>query len=168
MGKKITVDSATLINKGLEILEAMYLFGVTADKIKVIIHPESIIHSMVEFVDGAVIAQLSITDMRVPIQYALLYPERLKNSLLGLDFYKVKQLNFEKPDFGKFPCLALAYRAAYAGGTMPAVLNAANEVSVDAFLKNDLSFVAIPKVIEKAMDRHQNKQETVKLVEKYK
>lgn len=182
MGKKITVDSATLINKGLEILEAMYLFGVTADKIKVIIHPESIIHSMVEFVDGAVIAQLSVTDMHVPIQYALLYPERLKNSLLGIDFYKVKQLNFEKPDFVKFPCLALAYRAADAGGTMPAVLNAANEVSVDAFLKNDLSFVAIPKVIEKAMDRHQNKpapdlgdileadkwarQETVKLIER--
>ncbi len=157
MGEKITVDSATLVNKGLEILEAMYLFGVTADKIKVIIHPESIIHSMVEFVDGSIIAQLSVTDMRVPIQYALLYPERLQNNLRGVDFCKLRQLNFEKPDFRKFPCLALAYRAAYAGGTVPCVLNAANEVSVEAFLKRNLRFASIPKVIEKVLDCHQNK-----------
>ncbi len=184
MGEKITVDSATLLNKGLEILEAMYLFGVTADKIKVVIHPESIIHSMVEFVDGTVIAQLSVTDMRVPIQYALLYPERLSSNRAGIDFFKLRQLNFEKPDFRKFPCLSLAYRAAYAAGTMPAVLNAANEVSVGAFLRSDLTFVAIPKVIEKVMDCHQNKpapdlgdildadkwarQEAVKVMGKYK
>jgi len=135
----------------------MYLFGVTADKIKVIVHPESIIHSMVEFVDGTVIAQLSVTDMRVPIQYALLYPERLPSNFAGIDFFKLRQLNFEKPDFRKFPCLSLAYRAAYSAGTMPAVLNAANEVSVGAFLSSGLTFVAIPKVIEKVMDRHQNK-----------
>lgn len=157
MGEKITVDSATLVNKGLEILEAMYLFGVTADKIKVLIHPESIIHSMVEFVDGSIIAQLSVTDMRVPIQYALSYPERLQNKLRGIDFCKLRQLNFEKPDFRKFPCLALAYRAAYAGGTMPCVLNAANEVSVEAFLKRNLSFVFIPKIIEKVLENHRNK-----------
>lgn len=157
MGAKISVDSASLMNKGLEILEAMYLFGVSADKIKIIIHPESIIHSMVEYIDGSVIAQLSVTDMRIPIQYALLYPQRLKNNLSGIDFFKLKRLNFEKPDFAKFPCLALAYKVAYEGGTAPAVLNAANEVSVNEFLKGKLSFTSIPIVIENVLGRRHKK-----------
>jgi len=158
MGRKITVDSATLMNKGLELLEAMYLFGVGPEKIKILIHPESIVHSMVEYVDGSVIAQLSVTDMRIPIQYALSYPERLPApaALKALDFYRLKALNFEKPDFGKFPCLELAYQAAYEGGTAPCVLNAANEVSVNEFLKKRLRFTFIPLVIEKTLARHRN------------
>lgn len=156
MGRKITVDSATLMNKGLELLEAMYLFGVGPEKIKILIHPESVIHSMVEYVDGSVIAQLSVTDMRIPIQYALSYPQRLPAAFKALDFYRLKQLNFEKPDFGKFPCLELAYRAAYDGGTAPCVLNAANEVSVSEFLKRRLRFTFIPLVIEKVLTRHRN------------
>jgi len=154
MGKKITVDSATMMNKGLEVLEAMYLFGVAADKIKVVIHPEAIIHSMVEFIDGIILAQLSVTDMRIPIQYALSYPERLPSQLKRLDFAELKSLSFAKADFEKFPCLALAYRAAQAGGTMPCVLNAANEESVGAFLKKKLDFISIPKAIEQVMNSH--------------
>ena len=157
MGKKITVDSANLMNKGLEVLEAMYLFNVGSDKIKVLIHPEAVIHSMVEFIDGAVLAQLSVTDMRIPIQYALTYPERLSNSLPSIDFCKLKRLNFQKPDFKRFPCLELAYRAARELGTSPCVLNAANEVSVDEFLKSRLNFVSIPKVIDKVLQKHHNK-----------
>lgn len=157
MGAKISVDSASLMNKGLEILETMYLFGVSADKIKIIIHPESIIHSMVEYIDGSIIAQLSVTDMRIPIQYALSYPQRLKNNLSGIDFFKLKRLNFEKPDFAKFPCLALAYKVAYEGGTAPAVLNAANEVSVNEFLKGKLRFISIPIVIENVLGRRHKK-----------
>ena len=156
MGKKITVDSATLMNKGLELLEAMFLFDVPLGKIKIIIHPEAIIHSMVEFVDGVVMAQLSVTDMRIPIQYALTYPERVANSFPALDFYKLKGLHFEKPDLYRFPCLGLASRAARELGTMPAVLNAANEVSVEGFLKGRLDFISIPRIIEKAIDRHKN------------
>lgn len=156
MGKKISVDSATLMNKGLELLEAMYLFNIRPEKIKIIIHPESIIHSMVEYIDGTVIAQLSITDMRIPIQYALSYPRRLSANLPKIDFYRLRQLNFKRPDFHKFPCLGFAYRAAYDGGTMPCVLNAANEVSVNEFLKRRLDFVSIPKVIEKVLHRHNN------------
>ncbi|MFA5410533.1 MAG: 1-deoxy-D-xylulose-5-phosphate reductoisomerase [Candidatus Omnitrophota bacterium] len=154
MGKKISVDSANLMNKGLEVLEAMYLFNLPADKIKVLIHPEAIIHSMVEFMDGVVMAQLSATDMRIPIQYALTYPERLSNSLPSIDFYKLKALNFQKPDFKKFPCLGLAYRAAGEAGTMPCVLNAANEVSVEGFLRGGLAFVSIPGVIARVLDAH--------------
>lgn len=154
MGKKISVDSATLMNKGLELIEAIYLFGLTPDKIKILIHPEAIIHSMVEFVDGVVMAQLSATDMRIPIQYALTYPNRLGNTLPAVDFYRLKSFNFEKPDFKKFPCLSLAYRAAEEGGTVPCVLNAANEVSVAEFLKERLPFIAIPRVIEKVMAAH--------------
>jgi 1-deoxy-D-xylulose-5-phosphate reductoisomerase len=154
MGKKISVDSANLMNKGLELLEAMFLFGVPQDKIKIIIHPESIVHSMVEFQDGVVIAQLSVTDMRIPIQYALTYPQRLSNPLPGVDFYKQKALHFYRPDEKKFPCLGLAYRVARELGTAPAVLNAANELSVDNFLKGGISFLSIPKVIEKVLDRH--------------
>lgn len=156
MGKKVTVDSATLMNKGLEVLETMYLFGVPCAKIKILIHPEAIIHSMVEFIDGVILAQLSITDMRIPIQYALSYPQRLPSRLSSINFYKLKKLQFQKPDFKRFPCLALAYRAANLGGTMPCILNAANEVSVEAFLKRRLDFISIPKVVEKVLDRHKN------------
>lgn len=157
MGRKITVDSATLMNKGLELLEAMFLFNVQSEKIKILIHPEAIIHSMVEFIDGVVIAQLSATDMRIPIQYALSYPERLSNSLPAVDFYKLRGLHFEKPDFKKFPCLKLALQAALELGTKPAVLNAANEVSVREFLNRRINFVDIPKVIERVLGSHRNK-----------
>lgn len=154
MGKKITVDSATLMNKGLELLEAMFLFDLGAEKIKVLIHPEALVHSMVEFNDGVIMAQLSAADMRIPIQYALSYPGRLVNNLPGIDFYRLNKIHFEKPDLEKFPCLALAYQAARQLGTMPAVINAANEVSVSNFLNKRISFLAIPKIIEKVMRRH--------------
>lgn len=160
MGKKITVDSATLMNKGLEVLEAMFLFGVGIDKIKVVIHPEAIIHSMVEFIDGVILAQLSVADMRVPIQYALSYPGRLSLSrgVGSVDFYKLKALHFQKADTQKFPCLSLAFEAARQLGTMPAVLNAANEVCVEAFLARKLKFGLIPEIISKVMRRHANKK----------
>jgi 1-deoxy-D-xylulose-5-phosphate reductoisomerase len=154
MGRKITVDSATLMNKGLEVLEAMALFGVSADKIKVVIHPESIIHSMVEFVDGVVMAQLSVTDMRIPIQYALSYPQRLKSDLPPLDLIKLKSLNFSEPDMSGFPCLRLAFQAAASSGTYPCVLNAANEVAVDEFLKGRIDFISIAEVVERVLTRH--------------
>jgi 1-deoxy-D-xylulose-5-phosphate reductoisomerase len=156
MGRKISVDSASLMNKGLEVLETIFLFGVPWDKIKIIIHPEAVIHSMVEFVDGTVLAQLSETDMRIPIQYALTYPDRISNSLPSLDFYKLRGLHFEKADFDKFPCLRLAYNAARKLGTAPCVLNAANEVCVDKFLKKELDFSYIPKIIEGVLSRHKN------------
>ncbi len=157
MGKKISVDSANLMNKGLELLETMFLFNVTSDKIEILIHPQAVVHSMVEFIDGVVLAQLSATDMRIPIQYALSYPERLPNAFSSIDFYKLKELHFEAPDFRRFPCLRLAYRAAEELGTTPAVLNAANEVSVEAFLNKRLRFISIPNVIENVLDRHRNK-----------
>lgn len=156
MGRKISVDSANLMNKGLELLEAMSLFNITSDKIKIIIHPQALIHSMVEFTDGVILAQLSATDMRIPIQYALSYPERLSNSFPCIDFYRLKTLDFQKPDFKKNPCLRLAYRVASQLGTMPAVLNAANEISVNEFLKKRIAFIAIPEVIEKVLDKHTN------------
>jgi 1-deoxy-D-xylulose-5-phosphate reductoisomerase len=156
MGRKITVDSATLMNKGLELLEAMFLFNLGVEKIKVLIHPEALIHSMVEFDDGVIIAQLSEADMRIPIQYALSYPQRLINKLSGVDFYRLSALHFERPDFKKFPCLALAYQAARQLGTMPAVLNAANEVGVNSFLSKQIDFLTIPKIVEKVMRRHRN------------
>ena len=156
MGKKITVDSATLMNKGLELLEAMFLFDLDASKIKVLVHPEALVHSMVEFVDGVILAQLSVTDMRVPIQYALSYPERLESRLSGIDFCKTGSLNFEKPCFARFPCLSLAYEAAKELGTLPCVLNAANEIAVAEFLKEKLRFMDIPKVVEKVMRLHRN------------
>jgi len=156
MGPKISVDSANLMNKGLEVLETMYLFNIEPQRIKVIIHPQAIIHSMVEFEDGVILAQLSVTDMHIPIQYALTYPERLTNRLPSIDFCELGRLDFQEPDFRRFPCLGLAYRAANEQGTTPAVLNAANEVSVDEFLKNRLGFVSIPKVIEKVLDKHHN------------
>jgi len=154
MGRKITVDSATLMNKGLEVLEAMYLFKTDINKIRVVIHPEAIIHSMVEFIDGVVLAQLSVTDMRIPIQYALTYPKRLSSGMAGIDFFKLASLNFEKPDFAKFPCLELAYQAAREQGTAPCVMNSANEVCVESFLKCGLQFAAIPLVIEKVLAKH--------------
>ena len=158
MGKKISIDSATLMNKGLELLEAMFLFNVDASRVKVLIHPESLIHSMVEFSDGVVLAQLSAADMRIPIQYALMYPERLTNAFPRIDFYKLGALHFEQPDFIKFPCLGLAYEAARTLGTLPCVLNAANEVAVGEFLKEGLRFSCIPKVVEKVMRNHINKR----------
>ncbi|MBI3252293.1 MAG: 1-deoxy-D-xylulose-5-phosphate reductoisomerase [Candidatus Omnitrophica bacterium] len=139
MGPKITIDSATLMNKGLEVIEAVNLFGVPAEKVEVLIHPEAVIHAMVEFIDGACLAQMGITDMRLPIQYALSYPERL-DSLPSLDFAKIASLHFEKPDTARFPCLGLGYEAARCGGSMPAVLNAANEVAVAAFLDKRIRF----------------------------
>jgi len=157
MGQKITVDSATLMNKGLELLEAMFLFNLGVNKIKILIHPEALIHSMVEFNDGVVMAQLSVPDMRIPIQYALTYPKRLKNSLAGIDFYSLSKMHFEKPDLKRFPSLGLAYWAAESLGTMPAVLNAANEESVNSFLNRKINFLTIPKIVEKVMRRHENK-----------
>lgn len=156
MGKKITIDSATLMNKGLEVIEAMHLFAVDIKKIKVLIHPESIIHSMVEFCDGAIKAQLSQTDMRIPIQYALSYPQRLAVNYGFVDFVKLKSLNFFEPDFNKFPCLRLAFEAALAGGTLPAVMNAANEICVEHFLNQKIGFRDIPKFVEKVMLEHKN------------
>lgn len=155
MGAKITVDSATLMNKGLEVIEARWLFDLPPERIDVVIHPESIIHSMVEFSDGTIIAQLSRPDMKAPIAYALSYPERLSDIVEPLNFGALKKLTFEKPDREAFPCLDLAYSAIKEGGTMPAVLNAANEVAVDAFLKERIGFTDIPSIIEKVIERHQ-------------
>lgn len=154
MGEKITIDSATLMNKGLEVIEAKWLFGFGADQISVIVHPQSVVHSMVEMVDGSIIAQLGVTDMKHPIQYALTYPDRLPNCLEPLDLAKLGQLSFEEPDLDRFPCLGLAYRALRQGGTMPAVLNAANEVAVAAFLDGRLGLGEIPVLISRVMDRH--------------
>ena len=155
MGRKITIDSATLMNKGLEVIEAHWLFGVDADRIDVLIHPQSIVHSMVELNDGSVIAQLAVTDMRLPIQYACSYPERWDTPLPTLNLAKAGRLEFHEPAHDRFPCLALAYRALRAGGTLPVVLNAANEVAVEAFLDGKLGFTAIPRVIEKTMNTHE-------------
>lgn len=151
MGQKITVDSATLMNKGLEVIEARELFDIPLEKIKVVVHRQALVHSMVEFRDGSVLAQLAQTDMRLPIQLALSYPERWANSRLRLDPLKIGTLSFAAPDTKRFPCLELAYRAARQGGVMPCVLNAANEVAVDAFLRGALPFVRIPRVVEDTM-----------------
>jgi 1-deoxy-D-xylulose-5-phosphate reductoisomerase len=154
MGRKITIDSATLMNKGLEVIEAHWLFGVGADHIEVVIHPQSIVHSLVELVDGSVIAQLGVTDMRLPIQYACSYPERWDGALPALDLSKAARLEFHPPDHERFPCLSLAYRALRAGGTLAVVLNAANEVAVAAFLDGKLGFTSIATVIERTMNAH--------------
>lgn len=155
MGNKITIDSSTLMNKGLEVIEAHWLFGLPGDRIQVVIHPQSIIHSMVEFVDGSVKAQLGIPDMKLPIQYALSYPERWPMNGSRLDFPALHSMTFLEPDRDKFCCLGLAYDALALGGTAPAVLNAANEVAVNSFLNHKISFDKIPTVIERALTLHQ-------------
>jgi 1-deoxy-D-xylulose-5-phosphate reductoisomerase len=154
MGRKITIDSATLMNKGLEVIEARWLFGVNADRIDVVIHPQSIVHSMVELLDGSVIAQLGVTDMRLPIQYACSYPDRWDAALPRLDLVRAGRLEFDEPDHDRFPCLRLAYRALREGATCPLVLNAANEVAVAAFLDGRLGFTMIPAMIERVMNDH--------------
>jgi len=154
MGRKITVDSATLMNKGLEVIEAHWLFGLPAQKIDVVIHPQSIIHSMVEFVDGSVKAQLGIPDMKLPIQYALTFPDRFPMNGERLSFPKLQSMTFSEPDRNKFRCLQLAYDALSRGGTLPAAMNAANEVAVEAFLTKRITFKRIPEVIENAMTTH--------------
>ncbi len=154
MGTKITIDSATLMNKGLEVIEARWLFDIPADRIDVVIHRQSIVHSMVEYRDGSVIAQMGIPDMRGPLAYALNYPERLPLGLPSLDLTKVKSLTFEPPDLKKFPCLGYAYEALKIGETMPAVLNAANEVAVGAYLSGRIGFLEIARLIRKTMDGH--------------
>lgn len=159
MGQRITIDSATLMNKGLEVIEARWLFGVPMDRIEVVIHPESIVHSLVEMVDGSVFAQLSRPDMRMPIQYALSYPERIPGSVAPLDLVEVGALNFEHPDRKAFPCLDLAYRAGRMGGSMPAAMNAAKEVAVDAFLAGRLLFPGMAEVIEQVMNKHRSDKE---------
>jgi 1-deoxy-D-xylulose-5-phosphate reductoisomerase len=152
MGRKITIDSATLMNKGLEVIEARWLFGVAADRIEVLVHPQSVVHSMVEFVDGTVLAQLGVTDMRMPIQYALSYPDKWPAAIPGLDFRGGLHLDFEVPDHDRFPCLSLAYRALAGGGALPTVLNAANEEAVSAFLDHRVAFPAIPEAIQEVME----------------
>ncbi|MES1254526.1 MAG: 1-deoxy-D-xylulose-5-phosphate reductoisomerase [Acidobacteriota bacterium] len=154
MGRKITIDSATLMNKGLEVIEAHWLFGVGASQIDVVVHPQSVVHSMVEFVDGSLLAQLGITDMRLPIQYAFAYPARWPSPLPALDLSRIGRLEFAAPDTEAFPCLRLAYRALDAARSLPVVLNAANEVAVAAFLAGRIRFTAIPRIIEQAMDTH--------------
>jgi 1-deoxy-D-xylulose-5-phosphate reductoisomerase len=155
MGAKITIDSATLMNKGLEVIEARWLFGLDTSRISVIIHPQSIVHSMVEMIDGSVLAEMAIPDMAIPVAYALAFPERLPmDHLRPLSLADCGALTFEQPDFGRFPCLRLAYEALKAGGTMPACLNAANEELVAGFLAGQIRFVEIPRHIETVMGRH--------------
>ena len=159
MGRRITIDSATLMNKGLEVIEARWLFDIPESKIDILVHPQSIVHSMVEFVDGSVVAQLGTTDMRQPIQYALTYPERRKSCVPGLDWKALSRLEFMTPDTSKFPCIGLAYRAIQAGGTAPAVLNAADEIAVAAFLERRIPFKGIARLIENTLDAHSTKVE---------
>ena len=154
MGSKITIDSATLMNKGLEVIEAHWLFGFEADQIGIVVHPESVVHSMIELVDGSVIAQMGVTDMRHAIQYALTYPDRHASELPPLDLTQLSALHFEAPDLKRFPCIALAYRALREGGTLPAAMNAANEEAVSAFIGEKICLTDIPVVIEAVMDRH--------------
>jgi len=154
MGKKITIDSASMMNKGLEVIEAKWLFNVDINAIDVLIHPQSIVHSMVEFIDGAYLAQMGVPDMKIPIAYALTYPERIINDLPSLNLIKTGNLEFYKPDIKKFPCLDIAYRAGICGGTAPVVLNAADEVVVSAFMNKKIRFVDLPKIIEKVLTFH--------------
>ncbi|MEJ2247316.1 MAG: 1-deoxy-D-xylulose-5-phosphate reductoisomerase, partial [Acidobacteriota bacterium] len=150
----ITIDSATLMNKGLEVIEASWLFEASPDEIDIVVHPQSVVHSMVEFTDGSILAQLGLTDMRIAIQYALTYPDRWPSPLPSLDIHNLAKLEFQKPDREKFRCLDLAYRALHVGGTAPAVMNAANEVAVESFLNEDLAFHEIAQVIESVRDVH--------------
>jgi 1-deoxy-D-xylulose-5-phosphate reductoisomerase len=154
MGAKITIDSATLMNKGLEVIEAHWLFGFGADDISIVIHPESVVHSMIELIDGSIIAQMGVTDMRHAIQYALTYPERHPSDLPALNLAKLASLRFEPPDLERFPCISLAYRALRTGGTMPAAMNAANEEAVRAFIAERIQLTDIPRVIEAVMNQH--------------
>ena len=155
MGSKITIDSSTMMNKGLELIEAYWLFPLSLDKIDIVIHPESIIHSMVEFSDGSVKAQLGVPSMEIPIQYALTYPERLYSNCEKLDLTKIKSLNFEKPDLEKFRCIDLAYQSIKKGGSCPVVLNVANDILVDCFLNDKISFLDIPNIIEGTLESHE-------------
>jgi len=157
MGKKVTIDSATLMNKGLEVIEAKWLFDIPVNKIEIVVHPQSYVHSMVQFKDGSTLAQLSDHDMKIPIQFALFYPDRISNNYSKLDFAKISQLTFKKPNFHKFPCIGLAYQAINTGGTMPAVLNGANEIAVNAFLNNQISLSEIPIIIQNTMRSHNPK-----------
>jgi len=157
MGEKVTIDSATLMNKGLEVIEAKWFFNIPANKIEILIHPQSYVHSMVQFIDGTILAQIGDHDMRIPIQYALFYPNRTINNFSRLELSKVGQLTFKKPNFDKFPCIKLAYQALELGGTMPAVLNGANEIAVDAFLNSKISFSEIPIIIQNTMKEHKPK-----------
>ncbi|UCD71256.1 MAG: 1-deoxy-D-xylulose-5-phosphate reductoisomerase [Syntrophobacterales bacterium] len=157
MGRKVSIDSASLMNKGLEVIEAHWLFGVATEQIVVHIHPQSVVHSMVEYVDGSIVAQMGITDMRIPICYALSYPKRLPLYLPPLDLFHMDGLTFLPPDMDRFPCLRLAYRSMVVGETMPAVLNAANEVAVNSFMEETIKFTDIPKVVEKVMEDHEIK-----------
>jgi len=157
MGPKISIDSATLMNKGLEVIEAHWLFGVSYQDIEVVVHPQSVIHSMVQYIDGSVIAQLGSTDMKLPIQYALNYPKRCKAVVDKLNFYEINTLTFEKPDVDTFKCLRLAYEAGRIGGLMPTIMNAANEVSVELFLKNKIKFLEIGNIIEESMIKFDNR-----------
>jgi len=157
MGKKITIDSATLMNKGLEMIEAHYLFDEPPEKLEVVIHPQSVVHSMVEFVDGSVIAQLGNADMRLPIQHALTYPERWENDLPSINLTSIRTLEFFEPDLEKFPCLQLAHEALLLGGSMTAVLNAANEIAVENFLMERIPFTSIPQIVESTMQKHVTK-----------
>jgi 1-deoxy-D-xylulose-5-phosphate reductoisomerase len=156
MGAKITIDSATLMNKGLEVIEAHWLFGFGPEQIDIVVHPESVVHSMIEMIDGSVIAQMGVTDMRHAIQYALTYPERHECQLPPLDLTAISGLHFEAPDLDRFPCIALAYRALREGGTLPAAMNAANEEAVGAFIDERIGLTEIPLVIEAVMDAHRN------------
>ena len=160
MGRKISVDSATLMNKGLELIEACWLFGVTPDQVEIVIHPQSVIHSLVEYVDGSVLAQLGNPDMRTPIAHALAWPERIESGVKSLNLLEVARLDFSAPDLERFPCLRLAYEAAHGGGTMPAILNAANEVAVQAFLDRRIGFTEIPRVIEHTLSNLPASHET--------
>ena len=160
MGAKITIDSATLMNKGLEVIEAHWLFGFTPDQIGIVVHPESVVHSMIEMIDGSVIAQMGVTDMRHAIQYALTYPERHSSELPPLDLTALSSLHFEPPDLDRFPCVALAYRALREGGTLPAAMNAANEEAVQAFIDERICLTDIPRVIEAVMDKHETEPAT--------
>ena len=159
MGNKITIDSASMMNKGLEIIEARWLFGITREEIDVLVHPQSIIHSMVQYVDGSIKAQLGLPDMKLPIQYALTYPKRLENKNARTDLAKIGSLTFYPPDEEKFECLKLAYQALNDGGTAPCILNAANEIAVDKFLKGIIKFTNIPKLIYKALEKIENHKE---------
>ncbi|MFC1755141.1 1-deoxy-D-xylulose-5-phosphate reductoisomerase [Thermoproteota archaeon] len=164
MGKKISIDSATMMNKGLEVIEAKWLFNMPLDKIKVVVHREAIIHSLVEFIDGSILGQLSVTDMRLPIQYSLSFPERWSNNgQMRLNFDKLKSLSFDQPDTKKFPCLKLAYNAASRSNMLPCVLNSANEESVFAFLQKRIAFTDIPIVIEKLLRKHDHVKDSNKL-----